>query len=108
MSRLERRLCVRIAETDYHPKDAIFIGPNDLAMSILGYAPANYTEPEFLEAIDTIAQVAQTAGVKIGILASDGIKGRAYRDRFDMVGCGGDVKALQGWMATAQREVSEE
>jgi 2-keto-3-deoxy-L-rhamnonate aldolase RhmA len=77
-------------------------------MSILGYAPANYTEPEFLEAIDTIAQVAQTAGVKIGILAPDGIKGRAYRDRFDMVGCGGDVKALQGWMATAQREVSEE
>jgi 2-keto-3-deoxy-L-rhamnonate aldolase RhmA len=79
--------------------DAIFIGPNDLAMSMLGYAPAYYT------AIEKVRQAGKVAGVKVGILAPDGVKGRAFRGRFDMVGCGGDVKAMQGWMQKAMRDV---
>jgi 4-hydroxy-2-oxoheptanedioate aldolase len=84
--------------------DAIFIGPNDLAMSLLGYAPADYTEQVFLNAIERIRTAAHAAGIKVGILAPDGFKGRSYRGTFDMVGCGGDVKALQGWMAAALTE----
>jgi 2-keto-3-deoxy-L-rhamnonate aldolase RhmA len=85
--------------------DAIFIGPNDLAMSMLGYAPAHYTEEPYLAAIEKVRQAGKVAGVKVGILAPDGVKGRAFRGRFDMVGCGGDVKAMQGWMQKAMRDV---
>jgi hypothetical protein len=76
-------------------------------MSLLGYAPAKYTEPEFLDALETIRQSARQAGIKVGILAPDGLKAKAFREVYDMVGCGGDVKALRGWMDNALRQVSE-
>ncbi|KAI1290980.1 Pyruvate/Phosphoenolpyruvate kinase-like domain-containing protein [Xylaria venustula] len=34
--------------------DLVFIGPNDLAQSLLGYTPATGDEPEFVAAIQKI------------------------------------------------------
>ena len=55
--------------------DAIFIGPNDLAMSLLNYAPARYDEPIFLRALDKITEAAKRHGKYVGILVSDGDAG---------------------------------
>jgi 4-hydroxy-2-oxoheptanedioate aldolase len=78
--------------------DVIFIGPNDLAMAILGYAPANYTEPNYMEALDRIQQTCAKYNMPVGILAPDGTKGNSYKGKYQMIGVGGDVKALVGWM----------
>ncbi|KAF3042876.1 hypothetical protein E8E12_002617 [Didymella heteroderae] len=42
--------------------DMIFIGPNDLALSLLGYVPARGDEPEFLRAIEDIVAAARRHG----------------------------------------------
>jgi len=94
--------------------DAIFIGPNDLALCMLGYAPAAYTEPHYLEAMATIKAAAKKAGKPVGILCPDGVKGKLAStywpsvsptnsgaiggEGFEMIAVGGDVKAIQLWM----------
>lgn len=42
--------------------DMVFIGPNDLALSLLGHVPVKGDEPEFIEAINTIVAVARKHG----------------------------------------------
>ncbi|GFZ43170.1 hypothetical protein JCM24511_00889 [Saitozyma sp. JCM 24511] len=84
--------------------DMIFIGPNDLALSLMGYTPGS-TEPEFLGAIDTILAAAKEAGKKTGILVNNGDLAREAKKRFDFVVIGGDVKALGFWFA-AQLEAA--
>ncbi len=37
----------------------VFIGPNDLALSLLGYVPARGDEPEFQRAIENIVAAAR-------------------------------------------------
>jgi 4-hydroxy-2-oxoheptanedioate aldolase len=64
----------------------IFIGPNDLALSLMGYTPGS-TEPE------------------TGILVNNGDLAREAKKRFDFVVIGGDVKALGFWFA-AQLEAA--
>ncbi|KAI4717891.1 hypothetical protein E4T48_05894 [Aureobasidium sp. EXF-10727] len=42
--------------------DMIFIGPNDLALSVLGYVPARGDEPAFVQAIEKIVAAARRHG----------------------------------------------
>lgn len=75
----------------------IFIGPNDLALALLGYTPAKYTETVFLEAIDKVVASAKKHGKKAGILAVDGETARKARAKFDFVLMSSDSRALQAW-----------
>ena len=50
----------------------IFIGPNDLALSILGYVPAKGDEPKFVNAIDKILAAARKHGKWVARLSNDG------------------------------------
>mgnify|MGYP002035340972 FL=1 len=52
--------------------DAIYVGPNDLSLS-LGYRPSPApSEPAVLEAIETIAQAAERNGVVASIHCASG------------------------------------
>lgn len=77
--------------------DLVFIGPNDLAMSLLGYVPARGDEPEFLAAIDKIIAAARKHGKWVGRLVNDGTKAKEARERYDTVAVTGDTKAIQNW-----------
>lgn len=77
--------------------DLLLIGPNDLALALLGYMPAKWTEPEYLAAIDTIAAAAKKHGKKSGIVVVDGERAKQAREKFDLVVLSADVRALQGW-----------
>ncbi|KAI1045123.1 hypothetical protein LB505_011925 [Fusarium chuoi] len=77
--------------------DMLFIGPNDLALSILGYAPARGDEPEFNDAIEKIIAVARKHGKWIGRLSNDGASARKHLEIFDTVALGYDVRAIQNW-----------
>ncbi|KAI1452446.1 Pyruvate/Phosphoenolpyruvate kinase-like domain-containing protein [Annulohypoxylon moriforme] len=80
--------------------DLIFIGPNDLSLALLGYAPAKYTEAVFLDAIEKINKTAKKYGKKTGILASNGEHARRAKKDFDFVAIGTDVRAMQSWYGT--------
>lgn len=79
----------------------IFIGPNDLSLSTLGKVPADFTNPTFLDTLQTIVSAARTHGKKLGILAVDGATSRLLVEKFgfDFIVLGADVRALQGWYA---------
>ncbi|KAH6675317.1 Pyruvate/Phosphoenolpyruvate kinase-like domain-containing protein [Plectosphaerella plurivora] len=77
--------------------DMVFIGPNDLAMSVLGYVPARGDEPEFVQAIDKIVSAARKHGKWVGRLANDGATARAQLKVFDMVAMSYDIRAIQNW-----------
>lgn len=77
--------------------DLVFIGPNDLAQSLLGYVPARGDEPEFIDAIARIAAAAKKAGKWSGRLVNDGKLAAAAKDTFDTVAITGDTKAIQNW-----------
>ena len=86
-----------LADTD--GLDVVFIGPNDLALALLGYTPAKYTEPEFLGAIVRIVNACKSSGKKVGILVANGEEARKVLEngRFDFVAIGTDVRALQAF-----------
>ncbi|KAF5687781.1 2,4-dihydroxyhept-2-ene-1,7-dioic acid aldolase [Fusarium denticulatum] len=73
------------------------VGPNDLALSILGYAPARGNEPEFNDAMEKIIAVARKHGKWIGRLSNDGASAREHLRIFDTVALGYDVRAIQNW-----------
>lgn len=75
----------------------LFIGPNDLALSILGYTPAKGDEPEFVNAIEKIMAAARKHSKWIGRLSNDGASARKHLDVFDTVALGYDVRAIQNW-----------
>lgn len=81
--------------------DYLFIGPNDLAQSLLGYTPARGDEPEFVQAIDKIVAAARNNGKWVGRLVNDGPLAKKALERFDSVAITGDTKAIQNWY-TAQ------
>ena len=66
--------------------DAIFIGPNDLSIS-LGYGPgAEFQEPALEEAIARILAASQSAGRRVGIFCASGENARRrIQQGFDMV-----------------------
>ncbi|WWD18885.1 hypothetical protein CI109_103340 [Kwoniella shandongensis] len=77
--------------------DYLFIGPNDLAQSLLGYAPAKGDEPVFLEAIDKIVAAARKHGKWIGRLVNDGPQAAKAAKTFDSLAITGDTKAITNW-----------
>lgn len=85
--------------------DMLFIGPNDLAQSLLGYVPARGDEPEFVAAIDKIVAAGRKHGKWVGRMVNNGSMAKEARKRFDMVAMTGDTKALQNWY-TAEIDVA--
>ncbi|KAL4976712.1 Pyruvate/Phosphoenolpyruvate kinase-like domain-containing protein [Aspergillus desertorum] len=77
--------------------DMVFIGPNDLAMSLLGYVPARGDEPVFVEAVKRVIAAARKYGKWAGRMVNDGSVAKAERERFDTVAVTGDTKAITNW-----------
>ncbi|KAL4864714.1 hypothetical protein BDV12DRAFT_8849 [Aspergillus spectabilis] len=77
--------------------DMVFIGPNDLALSLLGYVPARGDEPEFVEAIEKIVAAARKHGKLVSRLSNDGASCREHLKVFDTVAVSYDVRALHNW-----------
>ena len=86
-----------ITQVDSLLQDVVLIGPNDLALALLGYCPANQTEDVYLEAIDKIVARAQQYNKKVGIVVVDGEVAKQAKQRFDLVVLSADVRAMQGW-----------
>lgn len=85
--------------------DMVFIGPNDLAQSLLGYTPARGDEPEFLAAIDKVIAAGRKHGKWVGRMVNNGTAAKEARSRYDMVAITGDTKAIQNWY-TAEFEIA--
>lgn len=81
-------------------QDMIFMGPNDLALSILGYVPAKGNEPEFVDAIEKIVVAARKHGKWIGRLSNNGALCKEHLKVFDTVAMGYDIRAIQNWYTT--------
>ena len=77
--------------------DMAFIGPNDLAQSLLGYTPAKGDEPQFVDAVDKIIDSARKQGKWAGRMVNNGETAKEARKRYDMVAMTGDTKAIQNW-----------
>lgn len=75
----------------------VFIGPNDLALSMLGYVPARGDEPEFLRAVEDVLAAARRHGKWVGRLSNDGVACKEHLENFDMVALSYDVRAMQNW-----------
>lgn len=79
--------------------DLLFIGPNDLAQSLLGYVPARGDEPEFVAAVDKIVEAARRHGKWAGRMVNNGIAAKEARNKYDTVAITGDTKAIQNFYA---------
>ncbi|RDW65902.1 HpcH/HpaI aldolase family protein [Aspergillus mulundensis] len=77
--------------------DMVFVGPNDLAMSLLGYVPARGDEPVFVDAVERVVAAARRYGKWAGRMVNDGAVARSVRGRFDTVAVTGDTKAITNW-----------
>ncbi|KAM0429546.1 hypothetical protein ACHAQK_011033 [Fusarium lateritium] len=77
--------------------DMLFIGPNDLAQSLLGYVPARGDEPEFIAAVDKIIEAGRRNGKWVGRMVNNGLAAKEERPRYDTVAITGDTKAIQNW-----------
>lgn len=77
--------------------DCVFIGPNDLAQSLLGYTPARGDEPEFVAALDKIIAAGRKHGKWVARMVNDGALAKEARARYDTVAITGDTKAIQNW-----------
>jgi 4-hydroxy-2-oxoheptanedioate aldolase len=73
----------------------LFIGPNDLALSVLGCVPARGDEPEFVEAIERIVAAARKHKKWVGRLSNDGNASKEHLEVFDTVALSYDVRAMQ-------------
>ncbi|KAI4724644.1 hypothetical protein E4T49_07618 [Aureobasidium sp. EXF-10728] len=80
--------------------DMVFVGPNDLALSLLGYVPANGDEPEFVKAIDAIVAAARRHGKWVGRLSNTGALCKEHLRTFDTTALSYDIRALQNWYTT--------
>lgn len=83
----------------------IFIGPNDLALSILGYVPARGDEPEFVDAVEKIVLAARKQGKWVGRLSNNGSLGKEHLKVFDTVALSYDIRAIQNWY-TAELQIA--
>ena len=79
--------------------DMVFIGPNDLALSVLGYVPAEGTEPAFANAIEKIVAAARKHGKWVGRLSNNGVQCKEHLKKFDTVALSYDIRAMQNWYA---------
>ncbi|KAK2616161.1 hypothetical protein N8I77_002868 [Diaporthe amygdali] len=77
--------------------DMVFIGPNDLALSLLGYVPARGDEPEFIGAVEKIVIAAKKHGKWVARLSNDGALCKEHLKVFDTAAMSYDVRAIQNW-----------
>jgi 4-hydroxy-2-oxoheptanedioate aldolase len=84
--------------------DAIYIGPNDLAIS-LGYPPApTPVEQKVIDAVEMVFEKAKKAGVRAGIHVPTGEEARKRVDQgFDFCAISNDARLLS---LAAQREIA--
>lgn len=79
--------------------DVLFIGPNDLALALLGYLPARGDEPKFVAAVEKTVVAARKHGKWVARLVESGALAEHAKGTFDMVAIANDVKAMQRWFA---------
>jgi 4-hydroxy-2-oxoheptanedioate aldolase len=86
--------------------DAVYIGPNDLALS-LGYEPrSDVDDPRVVEAVEHILAKAQQHGVTAGMHNSSAVYARRWADKgFRFVTVGADVSFLVSGAAQALAEL---
>ncbi|KAJ5633231.1 hypothetical protein N7490_009570 [Penicillium lividum] len=77
--------------------DMVFIGPNDLALSVLGYVPARGDEPGFIKAVENIVAAARKHGKWVGRFSNDGASSKEHLKVFDTVAMSYDIRAIQNW-----------
>ncbi len=76
--------------------DAIFIGPNDLALEMGLTANDVFTHPDHLAAINEILNGAKKAGKPAGLSVSDGATAKRFiKDGFTMIDLSNDFRLLQ-------------
>lgn len=75
----------------------VFIGPNDLALSLLGYVPAREDEGVFVDAIDKIVAAARKNGKWVARLSNNGSACKSHLKTFDTVAMSYDLRAMQNW-----------
>ena len=82
--------------------DGVYVGPNDLSLT-MGHEPANEPSvPEVVAAIEHIRSATQTAGKIAGIFCSDGAAAaRRVIEGFDLVTPGNDAALLRRTMSEA-------
>ena len=80
-------------------EDMIFIGPNDLALSLFGYVPAKGNGSEFTEAIGKIVAAARRHSTLVARLSDNGALCKEHLKLFDTVALSYDVRAMQNWYA---------
>lgn len=85
--------------------DMIFIGPKDLALSILNYAPAENDEPEFAEAIANTVSSARRYGKWVARLSNNGLSSKEHLKTFDALAMSYHVRAVQNWY-TAELQIA--
>jgi 4-hydroxy-2-oxoheptanedioate aldolase len=99
-----------VVSADDQDVDMVFIGPNDLALSVLGYVPAKGNEPEYLEAIQKIVAAARKHGKWVSRLSDNGTQGGEHLKIFDTIAISYDIRAMQNWYKTeldiARRKIS--
>lgn len=83
----------------------LFIGPNDLALSVLGYVPAKGDEPEFVDAIEKIVAAARKYGKWVARLSNDGVSAKRHLEVFDTVAMSYDVRAIVNFYTAELRAV---
>ena len=83
----------------------IFTGPNDLALSLLGYIPARGNEPEYTEAIAEIVAAAHKHGKWVARLSNSGALCKEHLQTLDAVALSHDVRAIQNWY-TAELQIA--
>lgn len=91
-----------------HASDYLFIGPNDLAQSLLGYTPARGDEPVFVDAINKIVGAAKKHGKWVGRLVNDGEGAVRELKTFDCVAITGDTKAVSNWYTAQISQVRDQ
>jgi len=82
--------------------DGVYVGPNDLSLT-MGHEPANEPSvPEVVAAIEHVRSSTRTAGKIVGIFCSDGAAAaRRVVEGFDLVTPGNDAALLRRTMSEA-------
>lgn len=78
----------------------LLIGPNDLSLAMLGYAPPKGNESVYYSAIDKVVATAKQHGKYVGMVVVDGASAKTAAEKFDLVVLTADVRALQAWYRT--------
>lgn len=78
-------------------RDLLLIGPNDLSLAILGYAPPKGNEELYYSSVDKVVALAKKHGKYVGMVVVDGASAKEASDKFDLVVLTADVRALQAW-----------